>query len=165
MGNVMEFDEYDQKKDLFDRMMQLPGLRIFEPFYQKHKEVLMYLLFGGLAFFLNIGLFTAIDRTGRINELLNNIICWVICVLFQFFTNRTWVFEGHVDTASEFLKQMAAFFCGRIFTLAVEEIILAVFITWQGFNSTAVKLVAQVVVIVLNYIISKLMIFKKKHSS
>ena len=50
------------KEDIFDRMMHLPLLRIFEPFYRKHKEVLMYLLFGGIAFFLNIFLFLAIDR-------------------------------------------------------------------------------------------------------
>lgn len=60
------------------------------------------------------------------------------------------------------LKQMASFFGGRLFTLIVEEAILAVFITWLGFNSMAVKLVAQVVVIVLNYVISKLIVFKNK---
>ena len=49
----------------------------------------------------------------------------------------------------------------QLFTLVVEEAILAVFITWLGFNSMAVKLIAQVVVIVLNYIISKLIVFKK----
>ena len=77
------------------------------------------------------------------------------------FTNRTWVFDGQVDSAAGFLKQMASFFGGRLFTLVVEEAILAVFITWLGFNSMAVKLIAQVVVIVLNYIISKLIVFKK----
>ena len=44
----------ERKPDIFDRLMHLPGLRVFEPFYRKHKEVLMYLLFGGLAFFLNM---------------------------------------------------------------------------------------------------------------
>ena len=71
------------------------------------------------------------------------------------------VFDGQVDSAAGFLKQMASFFGGRLFTLIVEEAILAVFITWLGFNSMAVKLVAQVVVIVLNYVISKLIVFKK----
>ena len=95
------------------------------------------------------------------NALIANVICWVVCVLFQYFTNRTWVFDGQVDSAAGFLKQMASFFGGRLFTLVVEEAILAVFITWLGFNSMAVKLVAQVVVIVLNYVISKLIVFKK----
>ena len=52
-------------------------------------------------------------------------------------------------------------FGGRLFTLAVEEVMLAVFISWLGMNSMAVKLTAQVLVIVLNYVISKLFVFKK----
>ena len=149
-----------QKKDIFDRLMALPVLNIFEPFYKKHKEVLLYLLFGGLAFFLNLGLFFLLDETGM-NELLNNCICWVVCVLFQFFTNRTWVFDAEVDSKTGFFKQMGSFFAGRLFTLIVEEVILAVFITWLGFATMPVKLAAQVIVIILNYVISKLIVFKK----
>ena len=57
---------------------------------------------------------------------------------------------------------MGSFFGGRIFTLAVEEILLAVFITWLAFPTTPVKLAAQVVVIVSNYSISKLVVFREK---
>jgi putative flippase GtrA len=149
-------------EDFFDRLMHLPVLRVAETFYKKHKEVLLYLLFGGLSFLLNMGLFYLIHQTLGWNELVNNIICWVVCVLFQFFTNRIWVFDGHVDSTADFFKQMASFFGGRLFTLAVEEAILAVFITWLHFGAMPVKLSAQVAVIVLNYIISKWIIFKKK---
>lgn len=150
-----------EKKDIFDNLMGLPVLRIFEPFYKKYKEILLYLFFGGLAFFLNIGLFMLIDATLPINELVNNVICWIVCVLMQFFTNRIWVFDGRVDSTGAIVKQMASFFGGRVFTLVLEEIILAVFITWLQMNATVVKLVAQVVVILLNYVISKLMVFRK----
>lgn len=152
-----------KKKDMdfFDKVMHLPVLKIFEPFYIRHKEVLMYLFFGGLTFFLNFFLFVFIDHSTNINALINNIICWIACVIFQFFTNRKWVFDGHVSSKDELLKQISTFFGGRIFTLIVEELIIAVFITWLNLNSTFIKLVAQVVVIVLNYIISKLIVFKK----
>ena len=124
--------DVEEKKDIFDKLMHLPVLNILEPFYKKHKEVLMYLFFGGLTFFLNIALYAWLDKGLGMNALIANVICWVVCVLG-----------------------------GRLFTLVVEEAILAVFITWLGFNSMAVKLVAQVVVIVLNYVISKLIVFKK----
>ncbi len=150
----------ERKPDIFDRIMHLPGFRIFESFYKEYKEILMYLFFGGIAFFLNIALFVLFNDVLNITELIANVLCWVICVLFQFFTNRTWVFDGHVDSGSGFVKQMGSFFGGRIFTLVVEESILAIFITWLGFNSMMVKLVAQVVVIVLNYMVSKLFVFK-----
>ncbi len=146
------------KQDIFDRLMDLPLLRIFQPFYKKHKEILLYLFFGGAAFFLNLFLFMGILTLG-VNELANNVICWVVCVLFQFFTNRTWVFESHVEGLDGFLKQMAGFFGGRVFTLVVEEVILGVFITWFGFDAMIVKLAAQIVVIVLNYVISKMWVF------
>ncbi|NLK45434.1 MAG: GtrA family protein [Treponema sp.] len=141
--------------------MHLPLLNIFEPFYKKYKETLLYLFFGGTAFFLNIGLFAAINYCFHINELVNNIICWIICVFYQYFTNKTWVFDGHVDTIGALIKQILSFFGGRLFTLFIEEVIIAIFITWLGFNTMIVKLVAQIIVIILNYVISKLVVFKK----
>ena len=152
----------EKKEDIFDRMMHLPGLRILEPFYTRNKQVLLYLFFGGITFFMNMILYALLTDRAHMNELVANVICWVICVLFQFFTNRTWVFDGKTETTSGFWIQMASFFGGRLFTLAVEEGILAVFITWLRFPSLPVKFAAQVVIIVLNYVISKLIVFKNK---
>ena len=53
--------DVEEKKDIFDKLMHLPVLNIFEPFYKKHKEVLMYLFFGGITFFLNIALYAWLD--------------------------------------------------------------------------------------------------------
>ena len=96
--------DMEEKRDIFDRLMHLPVLNIFEPFYKKHKEVLMYLFFGGITFFLNIALYAWLDGMLGINALIANVICWVICVLFQYFTNRTWVFDGQVDSAAGIFK-------------------------------------------------------------
>ena len=152
----------EKKEDIFDRMMHLPGLRILEPFYRKNKEVLMYLFFGGATFLLNMILYALLTDKAGMNALIANVFCWIICVCFQFFTNRTWVFDGKTETVKGFWMQMASFFGGRLFTLVVEEILLAVFITWLEFPSLPVKFMAQVVVIVLNYVISKWIVFKKK---
>lgn len=151
----------DKKEDIFDKLMHLPVLCFFEPFYLKYKEALLYTFFGGLAFFLNFFLFIGIDYVFHINELVNNVICWIICVLFQFFTNRTWVFDGRVENNAQLVKQVVSFFGGRVGTLVVEEIILMIFITWLQLPSAPVKIFGQIVVIVLNYIISKTMVFKK----
>ena len=127
----------------------------------KHKEILLYLFFGGLTFFINMFLFILLDRCFPHHELICNIICWGVCVLFQFFTNRTWVFPvKEKSSATDFIRQMISFFGGRLSTLAVEEVILAIFIVWLGMNANIVKLVAQVIVIVLNYVISKWVVFK-----
>jgi putative flippase GtrA len=89
----------------------------------------------------------------------------VICVAFQFFTNRTWVFDGKVETKKDFLKQAGSFTLGRLFTLVVEDLLILIFITWLGLPKMPVKLGATFVVIVLNYIISKLIVFKKPGQS
>lgn len=154
----------NERPDIFDKIMSLRIFRFAEPFYKKHKSILLYLLFGGLSFFLNIGLFILLDKAG-LYELINNIICWVVCVLFQFWTNRIWVFDAKTESTSQFAKQLLDFFAGRIFTLIIEEAILLVFIEILSFNSLVVKIIGQIVVIVLNYVISKLLVFKKKNNS
>ncbi len=146
---------------IFDRLMKLPVLRIFEPFYNRHKEGLLYLFFGGTAFFMNIFLFVAIDKIFCLNALINNAVCWTVCVIFQYFTNKIWVFENKTEKFTDLLQQIIAFFSGRIFTLFVEEIIIAIFAEWLKFHTLSVKLSALFVVIVLNYLISKMIIFKK----
>ena len=151
-----------EKRDIFDRMMALPILNIFEPFYKKNKEVLLYLFFGGLTFIVSIATYAVFNVSMGINELIANVMSWVLAVLFAFATNRVWVFQAPTHTITEFLKQMLSFFGGRVVTLVIEEIILLVFITWLGFNSMVVKVIAQVIVVVLNYVISKFWIFKDK---
>ena len=153
--------EETKNKNIFDKAMSLPVFNVFEPFYKKHKEGLMYLFFGGLAFFLSIFLFWFMDSVMHINELVNNTIDWIICVAFQFFTNRTWVFDGKVDNRKDFIKQAGSFTAGRLFTLVVEDLLIFIFITKLAFPKMPVKLVATFVVIALNYVISKLIVFKK----
>ena len=148
------------QKDIFDKIMEWPGFRIFQPFYKKYKEMLLYLFFGGLSFLVSIFTYASFNIGLGMNELIANVLSWIITVTFAFLTNRTWVFQAPTNGVGEFTKQMFAFYSGRIITLVIEEVILLIFITWLGFNSILIKVIAQVVVIVLNYIISKLLIFK-----
>ena len=150
------------KEDIFDKLMKLPVLNIFEPFYKKNKEMLLYLFFGGLTFVVSVVTYGFFNIGMGLNELIANVMSWVLAVLFAFATNRVWVFQAPTHTITEFLKQMLSFFGGRVVTLVIEEIILLVFITWLGFNSMVVKVIAQVIVIVLNYVISKFFVFSEK---
>ncbi|MBC5696656.1 GtrA family protein [Agathobaculum sp. M2] len=145
--------------DIWDRIMQLPILRIFEPLYARNKEILLYLFFGGITVILSVSIYAFQTQCMKVNELIANAIAWIICVIFQFFTNRIWVFQSTASSGKSCFRQMIEFTGGRLITLILEEIILAVFITWLSWNSLAVKLAAQIIVIVLNYIISKLVVF------
>lgn len=152
----------NKEKDIFDKLMELPILRFFNPFYKKYKEMLLYLFFGGLSFIVSIATYALFNVGMNINELIANVLSWIITVMFAFLTNRVWVFQSPTNGVAEFVKQMFVFYSGRVITLVVEEVILLVFITWLGCNSMLVKVVAQVIVILLNYVISKLVVFRKK---
>mgnify|MGYP000606410114 CR=1 FL=1 len=72
---------------VFDKLMELPILRIFNPFYKKYKEMLLYLFFGGLSLYCDALATYACFNVGMgINELIANILSWIITVMFAFLT-------------------------------------------------------------------------------
>jgi putative flippase GtrA len=148
--------------DIFDRIMAWRPLRILQPFYKKYKEVLLYLFFGGLTFFLSIFLYWLFAHPLGLTPLVANVICWVLCVAFAYVTNRTWVFQDKAREPKGIVKEAAAFAAGRLATLALEELILWLGISVLGFPDVPVKVVAQVLVIVGNYVISKFFVFRKQ---
>lgn len=151
----------NEKEDIFDKIMHFRVFNVFEPFYKKYKEALLYLFFGGLTFVVSIATYAYFNVGVGLNELIANIISWIFAVTFAYITNRIWVFESEVHGIKSVLRQIVMFFAGRIVTLLVEEIILFIFISQLHFNSLLIKVIAQIVVIVLNYIISKLVVFRK----
>lgn len=162
-GKNGEFKLKDKdKRDIFDKLMSLPVLNLFEPFYKKNKEVLLYLFFGGLTFVISIASYAFFNISMGMNELIANLFSWVIAVSFAYITNRTWVFEDVSTGTKGILREIVLFTSGRVVTLVMEEIILLVFITLLHFNSMLIKVIGQVVVIVSNYFISKLVVFKGK---
>ena len=151
-----------KENDIFDKIMSLPGLNIFEDVYKKYKEVLLYLFFGGMTTVISIGSYSYCDVGLHIDPLVANIISWILAVLFAYVTNKIWVFSAQTYGIGELFLEMIHFFGGRLFTLVLEEEILFIFINKLHFNSILVKIAAQFMVLVLNYMISKLLVFRKK---
>ena len=148
----------EKQEDIFDRIMALPLLSKFAPFYKKHKSVLLYLLFGGLTTIVSIGTYALFLPV--VSPLIANIFSWVAAVTFAYVTNRTWVFASK-EKGLAIIQEAFAFYGGRVFTLGLEEVVLYVFITLLFFPPLTVKVFAQVIVLILNYVISKLFVFKK----
>lgn len=152
----------NEKKDIFDKIMSLPLLNYWMEPYKKYKEILLYLFFGGLTAVVSIGSYAYMDVVMGMNPLIANIISWILAVTFAYITNKIWVFQVEIHGTKELFQQIFSFYTGRLLTLGIEEAILLIFITKLGFNSIAVKVVAQVVVVVSNYIISKCFVFREK---
>lgn len=126
------------------------------------KELILYTIFGNLTFVISIGSYALFNIAIGINELIANALAWVFAVLFSYVTNKKWVFKAPTPTKTAFFVQMFAFFSGRFMTLIIEEAIIFVFITLLAYPSMWVKLAAQVIVVVLNYVISKLFVFRDR---
>ena len=135
---------------------------------KKHKGAILYLIFGGLttvvdwsvSFLLYYLWGEAIDATPWLIHGAN-VIAWVAAVTFAYVTNRIWVFESKRRGFLPILGEIGAFAGGRVLTLLLQEALMAIFFTWLGFNEYAVKIVAAVLVVILNYFISKLWVFRK----
>ncbi|MCD7773211.1 MAG: GtrA family protein, partial [Ruminococcus sp.] len=91
----------------------------------------------------------------------STVFSWICAVTFAYFKNRLWVFNSKAKGAGEITKEAASFYGGRVFTLVVETLMM-----WLGYsllqiNYWITKIIANVVVLILNYVISKLFVFKK----
>ena len=127
-------------------------------FLMKNKQVISYLFFGAITTLVSILSFAVLEYIG-LDELVANIFSWILSVFVAFITNTLWVFEDTLKM--EFWPKFFKFYTARISTLLIEELLLLVFVKFLLLNSLAVKIVAQVVVVVLNYVISKYFVFKK----
>ena len=130
--------------------------------YLKYKEIINYLFFGGCATVVNFISFIIPYQIFKIDEIISNIIAWVISVLFAYTTNKLFVFESKKETFKESFKEMITFILGRVFTGAVCDVgTFALMIRVLHINEIISKITTQVMVVILNYLISKLIIFKK----
>ena len=147
--------------DIFDRIMAWRVLKPLLPFYQKYKEPLLYLLFGGLTTALSVAFFWLLVYPCGMQALIANIITWIVCIAFAYITNRTWVFKDKAYGAAGVVRELFSFTLGRLATLGLEELILWIGIDLMSLNTLAVKIIAQILVIIGNYVISKFLVFKK----
>ena len=148
--------------DIFDRIMSARLLRPLKPLYNRYKEILLYVFFGALTTLVSLATFYFFANVLNVHELISNAVSWIFAVTFAYVTNRTWVFEDKAHTRSGVIREASAFYGGRLATLGFEELVILVFVTILGFNDMLIKVLASVGVLVLNYVISKLIVFKKE---
>ena len=135
----------------------------------KYKEQLLYLIFGGLTTLVDAGITFAlyhfwIDATQAPVAMVHlaDVIPWVVAVLFAFVTNRLFVFESKKKGFLPIMGELVSFAGGRVLTLLLQELIIFVFVTRLAYNKYLFRILAMVLVMVLNYVISKLVVFRKK---
>lgn len=145
-----------------------------------HSELFSYLFFGVCTTIINIVTFQLFYSLMNVPTLISNAIAWVFSVAFAYITNRTFVFHSNENTAKGILREISAFVGARLFSLLFDEIIMWLMVDVMGYTaierltaqilnmdiqdakSLIAKVCANVVVMILNFLFSKLFIFKKK---
>ena len=136
--------------------------------YKKYEEIINNLIIGVLTTVVNLAvkyvlLFTVLNASDATQLQIAVVISWVVACIFAYITNRKIVFKSK---SKKILKEFTAFVSARIFTLILEMLIMFIFVTLLKLDSdlwvVVWSLVAQIVVIVVNYVLSKLVIFKKE---
>jgi putative flippase GtrA len=136
--------------------------------YNKYKEIVNYVIVGGLTTVVSLAVYyalvlTVLDPDNPVQLQIANVISWIAAVTFAYFTNRRFVFESKTK-GEEQTKEVISFYSARLGTLLMDMGIMFVGKTVLHINDKIVKLFVQVVVMVANYVISKLLVFKKSKS-
>ena len=129
---------------------------------ERFKEIILYLIFGVLTTVVNIVVYFICSRFLYLDVLSSNIIAWLLSVLFAYFTNRKFVFKSKAEEISTILKECINFFLGRLGTGILDTVIMFVSVDLLAFNDVVMKVLSNIIVIVLNYLISKLLVFRMK---
>lgn len=130
--------------------------------YKKYKELINYLIVGVLTTIVSLATYfictnTFLDPGIAIELQIANILSWILAVSFAYITNRIFVFNSKNNNI---FKEIISFTSSRVLTLIIDMLIMFIMVTTFGINDKISKLVCQVVVTILNYVFSKLFVFK-----
>lgn len=132
----------------------------YKELINKYKDVIPYAIFGVLTTVVNMGTYFVAAHILYLSIMLSTVVAWILAVMFAYITNRKWVFHSEAMTSKDILKEMSSFFSCRLATGIVDCGCMLLFVDFMHLNDVVIKMFANIVVIILNYIASKLLIFK-----
>ena len=133
--------------------------------YRQYKDIVLYVVFGVLTTLVNLAtffMFTGVWIVTPGSTLLPNVVANVLAILFAFVTNRTLVFHSDKTGAKGIVAEAVKFFAGRTLTMVLDLAIVYLLVDVLGWAEMPVKVASTVLVIVLNYVISKWIVFRKR---
>ena len=132
--------------------------------FKRYREIIMYVIVGGMTTVVSLAsyyllTFTILNANNPIQLQIANIISWILCVSFAFVTNRKYVFESKNKNIT---KECLDFFLARLSTLIIDMLSMGLMVSVFKINDSIAKIIVQFIILVLNYILSKFLVFKKQ---
>ncbi len=129
---------------------------------EKYWDIFSYLFFGVLTTLVNYAVYLPVYNLLGLSAFVSNVFSWVAAVAFAYLTNKPFVFKSHDWSKGTVIPELTKFVSCRVASGAMETVILLIAVDILGWNGNIWKLLTQVMVVVLNYIFSKLIVFRKK---
>lgn len=129
---------------------------------QKHWDILSYLFFGGLTTVVNYLVYFPLYNWLQFSATVSNAVAWVFAVAFAYLTNKPFVFKSYDWSAKTVVPELTKFVGCRIGSGAVETALLLLCVDWLNWNGNLMKILTSILVVIVNYVASKLIVFRKK---
>ena len=129
--------------------------------FKKYKAPILYLFFGGVTTVINIAVYDLLYYVVGASNDLSNVISWIITVTVAYITNKLWVFESRGTGTKTLLREITSFFGCRAATGVMDFAIMHIGVDILAYPAFLLKVISNIIVIILNYVASKLIIFKK----
>lgn len=127
-----------------------------------NREVIMYVIFGVATTLVNLIISFILEGIVKVNGEIASAVGIIASILFAYFTNRKWVFNTQAKGFKENIQEFGKFVLGRAFTMIIEQGGVIIFYTYMNLPFMPVKLSLTVIVIILNFFLSKFFAFTKK---
>ena len=158
----------DKIEDFFLKIIRKIGLGKLADIYVEHKEGMRYLVFGVLTTLVNIVvsallyylILSAFSDVIRVN--VSNVIAIIAAWIFAYVTNKLYVFESKTNNFKELIQEIISFTVCRLATAVIEIALMNLLVTILNFDYILMKIIVNIIIIILNFIFSKLFIFKNK---
>ena len=131
--------------------------------FLKYKAIILYLFFGGVTTLVNIIVYLLCTELLHIHYLISNVIAWILAVLVAYATNRKWVFDSDKRSMKAVVWELCLFVCARLLSGIFDMATMYLCVDIISINGLPAKIIANVVVVVLNYIFSKWIVFRKRN--
>lgn len=135
---------------------------------KKYREIIVYIIFGVLTTLVNWAVYTVLVKFAGVNITVSNAAAWTAGVIFAFVTNKIWVFESKSKEPKTLAREFISFVGARVVTGLMEIFLPEILVnaglsqTVFGIKGAIAKLIVSVAVVILNYVFSKLIVFRKK---
>ena len=130
--------------------------------FRRHYDVLSYLFFGGLTTLVNYLVYLPCYNYLRFSASVSNVIAWAAAVAFAFLTNKPFVFKSHDWSAKVVLPELVKFVGCRVGSGLLETAIIFLTVDMLSWNGIVWKIITSILVVLLNYVASKLLVFRQK---